>query len=220
VGRVRGIESSEIDCAGAAGVNPQYGRRKGENHARFDQHQAYCRLDRGFRSSKADPGDQNRLQNDSGREDRQARNLDVRPLEKITEKQGEQKRYGDRAQYEIDNHHKASDQSGCRIDSRPKPSGCGPGRRRLATQTGVGQNGRQRDYQGCEEDERRNGSRCRLDRPPRRIEANGRRGNADDKSGKPPRADDPRLQARRYFGFVDMLEFQDCLSSSKSRCAI
>lgn len=45
VGRMRRIKRSEIDRANLTGLNPQYGRRKGENHGRFDQHQADRRLD-------------------------------------------------------------------------------------------------------------------------------------------------------------------------------
>ena len=89
----------------------------------------------------------------------------------------------------------------------------------MTIEAGVGQNRRQRDYQGCEEDKRCDGARCRLDWPPRCVEADGRRGNADDKRGEPPGADDTRLQARRYLRFVDVLEFQDSLSSSKKAVA-
>lgn len=90
----------------------------------------------------------------------------------------------------------------------------------MATKAGVGQNRRQGDYQGCEEDERRDGARCRLDWPPRCVEADGRRGNADDKRGEPPGADDAPLQARRYLGFIDVIEFQDSIQLKKSRSTI
>jgi hypothetical protein len=89
----------------------------------------------------------------------------------------------------------------------------------VARKARVGQNGRQGNYQGCEEDERRDGARCRLDWPPRCVETDGRRGNSDDERGEPPRPDDARLQARRYRRLIDAVEFQDSLQLQEKAAA-
>lgn len=90
----------------------------------------------------------------------------------------------------------------------------------MATEAGIGQNRRQGDYQGCQEDQRRNGARCRLDWSPRGVEADGRRGDPDDKRGEPPGADDAPLQAGRYRRFIAVIELQEFSSAKKGRCTI
>lgn len=155
-----------------------------------------------------------RLPDESGRQDSHARNLHMRPIHEIAEKQCEQQRHRDRGHQEIDDHHQPGDQSGRRIDGRPQPRGRRAGGRGVASKAGVGQNRRQDDHQSGEEDERRDGSRDRLYRSPSSVKADSRRGDSDDKRGEPPRPDDARFQVRRGRSLIEAVEFHRVLSGA------